>query len=332
MSGFCSAHQGHDPNCRLCCMSDIETPILEEENMGQIATECNLDVERGEIARALHRIVRSMHDGHCPQCGRLESADQFEHHDGSHSCPGCNFTITKEQAEAALLEFRPYLQKSVEVFKKWRSQFNQQKVAQTDASEKELKLKKLCGKSTVRRNLLTIPGYAPYCNRTLLDCPSLHRAIWSVDTSRFVCSCGWVSNYSDKFTAAYVQYRIDSQVCAKCGVTVGENKQKYCGDGSDKDNSHNWKPPRFSPTHYGDLELVSLIPGDIVEVFYADGAHARMVIMFYTDGCVGTRTMAVGADGTWESVVGPPVKWDPTGLAMTCANLLDIEERRYNGR
>jgi hypothetical protein len=35
--------------------------------------------------------------------------------------------------------------------------------------------------------------------------------------------------------------RIESQRCKKCGVTVAENKQKYCGDGSDKDNPHRWE-------------------------------------------------------------------------------------------
>jgi hypothetical protein len=30
------------------------------------------------------------------------------------------------------------------------------------------------------------------------------------------------------------------RVCSKCGVTVAENRRKYCGDGSDKDNEHRW--------------------------------------------------------------------------------------------
>lgn len=36
---------------------------------------------------------------------------------------------------------------------------------------------------------------------------------------------------------------VNSQVCSKCGVTVGENKNKYCGNGSDKDNPHRWSSP-----------------------------------------------------------------------------------------
>lgn len=34
-----------------------------------------LDVKDDE-ARALHRIVRAMHDGHCPSCGHLAPAGQ----------------------------------------------------------------------------------------------------------------------------------------------------------------------------------------------------------------------------------------------------------------
>lgn len=37
--------------------------------------------------------------------------------------------------------------------------------------------------------------------------------------------------------------RINAQVCEKCGITVGENKSKYCGCGSDKDNPHIWSNP-----------------------------------------------------------------------------------------
>lgn len=34
-----------------------------------ISEHCNLDVENRERARVLHRVVRAMHDGHCPKCG-----------------------------------------------------------------------------------------------------------------------------------------------------------------------------------------------------------------------------------------------------------------------
>ena len=48
----------------------------------------------------------------------------------------------------------------------------------------------------------------------------------------------------DRFTSEELSMlRINAQVCIKCGKTVGENKSKYCGDGSDKDNPHLWANP-----------------------------------------------------------------------------------------
>lgn len=91
-----------------------------ELEMGKVADECNLDVERGEQARALHRVVRAMHDGHCPKCGCLESADVFMR-SHCHTCPSCGFTISIKEATLALEQFRPYLNRSVEVFEKWRA-------------------------------------------------------------------------------------------------------------------------------------------------------------------------------------------------------------------
>lgn len=93
--------------------------------MGQIAEDCNLDVERGERARALHRVVRAMHDGHCPNCGFLGDAVSFvvdrDMQAERHECPRCQFHVLRWQAEAALAEFRPFLQKSLEVFEDWRA-------------------------------------------------------------------------------------------------------------------------------------------------------------------------------------------------------------------
>ena len=105
--------------------------------MGKIAEDCNLDVERGERARALHRVVRAMHDGHCPSCGHLAPSDHFYRPGGldpslslydennvpietKHVCPNCQFTVTESEASQALAEFRPYLNKSVDVFLEWR--------------------------------------------------------------------------------------------------------------------------------------------------------------------------------------------------------------------
>ena len=98
--------------------------------------------------------------------------------------------------------------------------------------------------STVRRNLMTVPGYRPYCggDKCHLRNP---RAEWSPDLGQFRCACGWVSGFPDDFIAVYRTFRVNSQICQKCGVTVGENKAKYCGDGSDKDNAHRWVTPSY---------------------------------------------------------------------------------------
>lgn len=86
--------------------------------------ELALDVSAADEARALHRVVRAMHDGHCPACGHLSDASLFVRRGLSvdHVCPACNFVITQEQAEAALAAFRPYFQKALDVFIKWRDE------------------------------------------------------------------------------------------------------------------------------------------------------------------------------------------------------------------
>ncbi|WP_417744809.1 hypothetical protein [Rosistilla oblonga] len=94
--------------------------------MGRIGDDCQLDVEMAEQARALHRVVRAMHDGHCPSCGHLDDASNFivdrDTNVESHSCPNCKFRIFRQESEAALAEFRPYLKKSVDVFEAWRKE------------------------------------------------------------------------------------------------------------------------------------------------------------------------------------------------------------------
>jgi hypothetical protein len=92
----------------------------------QVKSECtrlSLDLS-AEHARALHRIVRSMHDGHCPKCSYLGTSDSFYppvRSGGMHQCPRCQFTVTDYEAESALEAFRPYLQASVELFENWRA-------------------------------------------------------------------------------------------------------------------------------------------------------------------------------------------------------------------
>ncbi len=81
----------------------------------------------GEWARALHRVVRSMHDGHCPVCGYMAASEMFEvapkvDFQRDKKCPQCGFSISVEEANAALAAFRPHLAKSVAIFEEWRTQ------------------------------------------------------------------------------------------------------------------------------------------------------------------------------------------------------------------
>lgn len=103
-------------------------------NKGRISmstdTELCLDVS-AEHARALHRVVRAMHDGHCPSCGYLGPAECFwadekphptlPQDEGRHECPVCHFIITETEARGALRAFKPHLKKSLDIFEKWRA-------------------------------------------------------------------------------------------------------------------------------------------------------------------------------------------------------------------
>lgn len=82
-----------------------------------------LDVDF-ETARAVHRVVRAMHDGECPFCHTLRAADEMRKvRDGQymHRCPSCGFTITQEQSEAAIKLFAEPMRRAVEIFERWRS-------------------------------------------------------------------------------------------------------------------------------------------------------------------------------------------------------------------
>lgn len=83
------------------------------------AEDLNLDVS-ADGARALHRVVRAMHDGHCPSCGYLGPAQWF-FYDEYHQCPVCKFTVTEVEARSALMAFKPHFSKSLEVFEQWRA-------------------------------------------------------------------------------------------------------------------------------------------------------------------------------------------------------------------
>ena len=77
--------------------------MIGPEGPAYTAQELNIDVS-AEGARALHRVVRAMHDGHCPKCGYLGPADAFYHEHpvgGWHEGPTCQFRITETDARGA---------------------------------------------------------------------------------------------------------------------------------------------------------------------------------------------------------------------------------------
>jgi hypothetical protein len=94
-------------------------------------SDLNLDTDAADEARALHRVVRAMHDGHCPNCGFLDRADLFFRDVNMpterHECPRCDFVVFYHESQAALARFRPYLQKSVRVFEEWRDRDKENK-------------------------------------------------------------------------------------------------------------------------------------------------------------------------------------------------------------
>lgn len=78
----------------------------------------HIDVEP-EIARVLHRIVRAMHDGECPQCHTRLAQPSMMHvtrldlglapglEIGDKYCRACGFTITQAEEKAAIAAFAP---------------------------------------------------------------------------------------------------------------------------------------------------------------------------------------------------------------------------------
>lgn len=54
--------------------------------------------------------------------------------------------------------------------------------------------------SIVRRNLLTRPGYTPYCGNQRC---SFHWPRTRFDGQQFICPCGWRSGFEAEFIERY---------------------------------------------------------------------------------------------------------------------------------
>ena len=93
--------------------------ILEAVPTGPKELNLNLDVS-SEGARALHRVVRAMHDGHCPKCGFLAHTLRTGC-DTAYECSECDFKISDAEAAAALATFAKYMSASVAIFERWRA-------------------------------------------------------------------------------------------------------------------------------------------------------------------------------------------------------------------
>ena len=84
-------------------------------------TNSDLNHDHDE-ARALHRVVRAMHDGECPKCHRLHPAEvMLVGPPMGHQCPSCGFSISTAESEAALAEFGKFMDANLAVFEKWRA-------------------------------------------------------------------------------------------------------------------------------------------------------------------------------------------------------------------
>jgi hypothetical protein len=97
-----------------------------DTNSGQGQTPAEV---REHLIRAMHRVVRAMHDGSCPNCGHLAPSHKFELPEQlalsddvliAHRCPACLYAITVAHEREVLQLFLPIAQRSRDVLDDWR--------------------------------------------------------------------------------------------------------------------------------------------------------------------------------------------------------------------
>lgn len=104
-------------------MSDAKSSDCSTEGRG-----LNLDHDE---ARAIHRVIRAMHDGECPKCHRIHDAglmlwvtdalggdERFER--PGWKCPSCDFSITHDEARDGLQRFATFMDRNLAIFEAWR--------------------------------------------------------------------------------------------------------------------------------------------------------------------------------------------------------------------
>ena len=131
------AHRAYRAMCeitRILAKAGLNVPAAEamEWQPAIDSAKRHLDSD-ASTARALHRVVRAMHDGECPKCHLIHNSGSMVVYDRSGDtgsgekffvgwkCPTCRFSITAREAAEALHEFGPYMDANLEVFEKWRA-------------------------------------------------------------------------------------------------------------------------------------------------------------------------------------------------------------------
>lgn len=77
----------------------------------------NLDHDE---ARAIHRVIRAMHDGECPKCHIILPAVEMRCVTGW-LCPSCRFSISQFEASDGLGKFAPFMERNLAIFERWRA-------------------------------------------------------------------------------------------------------------------------------------------------------------------------------------------------------------------
>lgn len=102
-------------------VADVARVVFSEPPKSRFAHQHALDVDY-EQARAVHRVVRALHDGECPKCHILHDSRLTGSSSGGNDyCPHCGFMISAEEKEAAMKLFAPIMEKNLEIFEKWRA-------------------------------------------------------------------------------------------------------------------------------------------------------------------------------------------------------------------
>jgi ssDNA-binding Zn-finger/Zn-ribbon topoisomerase 1 len=88
-----------------------------------------------DLARALHRVVRAMHDGECPRCHKVHMSDVMHVIDRGPGmdvawsglrCPNCKFQISDEEAAEVFRIFGPFMEQNLDLFVEWRHSRNKE--------------------------------------------------------------------------------------------------------------------------------------------------------------------------------------------------------------